>query len=192
MRRQTLWLLALAPLATGCLSSTSARAPEATVASTPVTQNAPTAVPKVVGLPVLAATARLLRAGFAVTVPRFDLSSQTPQPVVAEQSPAAKTMLVTGDAVSVKLEGRCCIGSPAVSKTRALLMPNVVGQPLNMALQQVSAATGFYAVSIPSTTATRRPLLATYKVIKQWPRPGFDLRHQKNGFRLPQLTVAGN
>jgi hypothetical protein len=69
-------------------------------------------------------------------------------------------------------------------------MPDVVGQPLDIALREVTDATGFYDVSIPGATGARQPLLTIYRVTKQWPQPGFDLRHQSNGFRLPQLTVA--
>jgi hypothetical protein len=73
---------------------------------------------------------------------------------------------------------------------RALIMPNVIGQPLDVALGSVERATGFYAVSVPPAAAAARPLLALYQVTAQWPRPGFDLRHQTGGFRLPQLTVT--
>jgi hypothetical protein len=69
-------------------------------------------------------------------------------------------------------------------------MPNVVGQRLDVALHSVNDATGFYDVSVPATTGARQPLLTVYRVMKQWPQPGFDLRHQTNGFRLPHLTVA--
>jgi hypothetical protein len=193
VRRDQLWLVPLLALlfSAGCLGSANSGTP-ATETSTPVTQKSLAAVPKVVGLPVLAAANRLRRAGFSVTVPRFYLSSQTPQPVVTRESPAANSMLGQGNAVALKLEYRCCIGSPGWSTTRALLMPSVVGQPLNVALRQVTNSTGFYEVSVPPTAATLRPLLATYRVTQQWPQPGFDLRHQTSGFRLPQLTVARN
>lgn len=192
MRRDRLWLVPLLLsllFSAGCFGSGSSRTP-ATDVSRPVSQTTLMTVPKVVGLPVLAAADRLRRAGFAVTVPRFYLSSQTPQPVVTRESPAGESMLMQGNVVTLKLEYRCCIGSPGWSTTRALLMPSVVGQSLNVALRRVRRATGFYAVSVPPATATLHPLLATYKVTAQWPRPGFDLRHQTGGFRLPELTVA--
>lgn len=68
----------------------------------------------------------------------------------------------------------------------------VVCEPLGVAIQQVTGATGFYDVLVPPHTATLRPLLATYRVTKQWPQPGYDLRHQRNGFRLPTLSVTEN
>jgi beta-lactam-binding protein with PASTA domain len=183
MGRNPLVLLStlLLLVSTGCLGSS----------SLPVTSKSRAAVPNVVGLPVLAAADRLQRAGFAVTVPkRFYLSSQTPQPAVKQESPASGSMLLQGNAVVLDLEYRCCIGSPGVSTTSALIMPNVVGQPLDVAIQEVTAATGFYDVSIPPAEATRDPLLASYRVTKQWPQPGFDLRQQTDGFRLPALSVS--
>jgi hypothetical protein len=99
-------------------------------------------------------------------------------------------MLRQGRTVTLKLEYRCCVGSPGWSATDPLVMPDVVGQSLDVALQNVAAATGFYGVSVPATSATLQPLLSVYRVAKQWPEPGFDLRHQTNGFRLPHLTVA--
>ena len=176
-----LLLTLLVLVSTGCLGSS----------TSPVPSKSRVAVPNVVGLPVLAAANRLQRAGFAVTVPkRFYLSSQTPQPAVKQESPAPGSRLVQGSAVVIDLEYRCCIGSPVVSTAHALIMPNVVGQPLDVAIREVSAETGFYDVSIPPATATGEPLLATYRVTKQWPQPGFDLRQQKDGFRVPALSVS--
>ena len=188
MRRNSLLLLVvLSPLASaGCFGSSTT-----SETSTAVTSKSRTPVPDVVGLPVLAAASRLQRAGFAVTIPtRFYLSSQTPQPVVKLESPASTSMLRQGSAVVLDLENRCCIGSPAVSTTQPLIMPNVVGQTLDVALLHVTDATGFYDVVVPPTVASIKPLLATYRVTKQWPQPGFDLRHQKTGFRLPTLSVT--
>ena len=174
--------------ASGCLGASHA-SPPSTETTTPPRSRV--AVPNVAGLSVLAAAADLQRAGFAVTIPSFYLSSQTPPPTVKRQSPIAGAMLMQGGAVALKLEGRCCIGSPGWSKTRPLLMPGVVGKPLDVALREVKNATGFFDVSLPQTHAALKPLLSTYRVTKQWPQPGFDLRHQADGvFRLPQLTVA--
>jgi len=69
-------------------------------------------------------------------------------------------------------------------------MPNVVGQPLDLALRRVRRATGFYRIGFPPVVAARRPLLASYAVVKQWPWPGTDVREQSNGFRLPGLTAS--
>jgi hypothetical protein len=182
---------ALSPLlallcSAGCLGSAGSTTPA--TQTSPVMQNALMPVPNVVGLPVLAAAARLRRAGFAVTVPRFSLGSQIPEPVVTQESPAARSMLVRGDAVTLKLGDRCCIGSPVVSTTRALLMPRVVGLPLDVALREVASATGFYGVSVPAVKATLQPLLATFTLAKQWPRPG------RQGHRPPYeiVTVVPN
>jgi beta-lactam-binding protein with PASTA domain len=188
-RNSLLLLLVVSPLVSaGCLGSSATPGTSMTV-----TSKSRAAVPDVVGLSVLAAANRLQRAGFAVTIPKaFNLSSQTPQPVVKQESPAPASMLLQGRAVVLVLEGRCCIGSPGVSTTQPLIMPDVVGQTLEVAIRHVTDATGFYDVVVPPATATLQPLLANYRVTKQWPQPGFDLRHQTTGFRLPTLSATQN
>jgi hypothetical protein len=150
-------------------------------------------VPDVRGKPILRAARDLQRAGFAVSVPApgFSLSSQSPQPRVDFQSEPGGKALARGRTIALGVRSSCCIGSPTAAAGTLLIMPNVVGKPLDVAIRSVSKATGFYVVRVPGVPSTRQPILSIFRVADQRPGPGVDIAVRNQlGFRLPLLLVT--